>query len=433
MWRSLGAGAGLFLPFGCDSDPDGTDAGAMTPDVGPVVMTDAGPAPSDYRGLTKGPWVQLLSPGRARLRFETWIDEPVPVRIERAGGTDEPDPVRSTANVEYERDALFMEDKLPDYSGAYVLHDVFIEGLEVGEAVTWTVTPEVGEPVTGTFKASPAPDAAFSFGWLADTSLPFCNPNVELIESHSPDLVMHGGDVTYAANPFDTWNGVSRAFGPLMRRAPMHFTIGNHEFDLEHEVDQMYERLFGGQGDEGGTARFFAYTYGGIRFIHIDTESGYIPENDEGQLDWLDAELEAQRADPDIRFPIVMYHRPTYTFSKHAPGDTRLELRETLHQRFLEYDVPLTLCGHAHTYERFLVDNVNYIVDGTGGAILYDPNEERDPIERRRPEEIPLRLEAFMDWGCTMVDVANDGTLTVTRYESEGGTVQDQVVIDPPA
>jgi len=431
MWRSLGAGAGLLLPVGCDSDPMGTDAGAMTPDAGPPVMTDAGPSPADFRGVTKGPWVQLLSPGRARLRFETRIDEPVPVRIERAGGTDEPSADRSVAVIDYERDALMMEDRLPDYPGQHVLHDVVFEGLEPGEALSWTVTPEVGDAISGSFTAPVAPDAGFTFGWIADTSVPFCDPSIAALESAEPHLVLHGGDITYQANPYDTWNGLTRSFGPLFRRAPVHFTLGNHESDAEHEIDQMFDRLMGDQGDEGGSARFFAYTYGGVRFIHLDTETGSIVDDDDGQLAWLDAELDAQRGDPDILYPIVVFHRPTYTFSKHAPGN--LATRMALHERFLEYGVPLVFAGHAHCYERFLVDGVHYVTDGSGGAALYDPNEDRDEVAAMRPDEIALRQAVFREHGCTATEVAPDGGLTVTRYAADDASVQDMVVIAAPA
>ncbi|MBX3274325.1 MAG: metallophosphoesterase [Sandaracinaceae bacterium] len=423
--RSLGAGAGLFLPaqlLGCDGDPSPLDAGF---DAHVEPRPDAG-SPLDFRGLTKGPWVQLTSPGRAHLRFETYVDAAVPVRIGRASGDDAPEAAQRGFDVRYERDALGMAARLPDFAGRHVLHEVVLEDLAPGEQVEWTVTPAEGPPVSGSFLASPETGTPFSFAWLADTSVPFSDPSVELVARHAPDLVLHGGDITYAANPFDTWNAMMRGFSPITQQAAFMVTIGNHEFDMAHEVDHMYDRLFGGQGAPGASPRHFAYTFGGIRFIHLDSETSSLA-TDAAQLAWLDAELEAARADADVRFPVLAFHRPTYTFSRHAPGS--LAQREAVHTRCVEHGVPLVLAGHVHAYERFAVDGVTYLIDGGGGAVLYDPDEDLEDVRAARPEEIALRQAASRSHGTTIAQVDADGALTLTRYAAEDGAMQDRVVI----
>lgn len=428
--RSLGGGAALLLPagsLGCESGERAVDAGGRVDAFAP----DAGPPPVP-RGLSKGPWVQLLSPGRARLRFESRIEEPFAVRIERPAGDDAPEPTLRPMELTYQRDALMMERYFPDEPGLHVVQEVVLEDLAPGEELRWTVTPPEGEPATGGFRAPVAPDRGFRFGWLSDTSFPHALPGIGVLDAQEPDLVLHGGDITYQANPFDTWNGMANGMAPLFRRAPVHFCVGNHEFENQDEISVQFERLFAGQGDEGGDGRWFAYTYGGVRFVHVDTESGRLLEMADSQIAFLERELAAASADPDIHFPIVSFHRPTYTFSKHAPGDGGLEVRAYLHGLFLEHGVPLVLAGHAHAYERFLVDGVCYVVDGCGGAITYDPDEERDLIASQRPEEIALRQAVHRSHGVTTVDVGGDGGLSLTHYAAEDGAVVDTASIAAP-
>lgn len=422
--RSLVAGAGLLAPaaaLSCDdpADPDaGTRPDAFTPDTGP---------PPPFRGLSKGPYVQLLSPGRARLRFESRVDEPFGVVIERASGRVEPTPARSAMELSYERDALGMERYLPDEPGLHVVHEVVLEDLAPGEDVGWTVTPPEGEAAEGGFKASVAPGTPFTLGWVSDTSFPMAEDGIGVLAAQAPDVVLHGGDITYQANPFDTWNGMFRGMRPLMSRAATQLCVGNHEFENLDEISVQFDRLFAGQGDEGSMPRYFAFTYGAVRFLCIDTESGRLQEMEDTQIAWIDAELEAASADPDILFPILAFHRPTYTLSKHAPGDTAV--RDLLHARIVDHGVPLVLAGHAHAYERFVVDGVHYVIDGGGGAILYDPNEDRDAVEAMRPGEPDLRAAVNESHGVTVVDVAADGALSLRRLAAADGSVQDEATI----
>lgn len=423
--RSITLGAGILLP-GALGGCEGTESGP--PDAGHE-MVDGGPPPPPFRGISKGPYVQLLAPGSARLRFESRVDEPFAVRLERTAGATTPDATRAPMTLTYARDPLGRPDGLPDEAGLHVLHEVLLETLEPGEEVTWIVTPAEGDAVTGSFRAPVAPDTAFRLGWLADTMFPQADESVTTLAAQAPDLVLHGGDITYQANPFDTWNRMMHGMAPAFRTAPSHFCVGNHEFESDDEIVVQYERLFAGQGDAGGTSRYFALTYGCARILCIDTESGDLRTMDEPQIAWLDAELAAASADPDVRSIIVGFHRPTYTLSRHAPGDTGV--RDLLHSRFVAHGVRLVLMGHAHSYERFVVDGVNYVVDGGGGALLYDPEEERAEVEAARPGEPDLRVAVSMSHGVTVVDVAPDGALSLRRVAAAGGAVQDEVEIAP--
>jgi predicted phosphodiesterase len=421
----MGLGLGLVVPgtlLGCDGSSAPLDAGTRRD----AARRDAGPPPVP-RGITKGPYVQLLGAGAARVRFETRFDEPTPLVVERASGTTTPTLTRLPQTLSYARDLFGDPQYRPDQPGLHVVHEAVLEGLEPGEEVRWTAMPNEGEPVSGTFRAAVDASTGFRLGWISDTSFPVAEMGIGTLASKLPDLVIHGGDITYQANPFDTWNTMAHGMGPLFARAPVHFCVGNHEFEDQDEISVQYDRLFAGQGDAGGSPRYFAFTYGAVRFLCIDTESGELASMDEPQLAWLDAELAAVDADPSLRFAIAAFHRPTYTLSRHAPRDT--VVRELLHQRFVAHGVPLVLAGHVHAYERFAVDGIQYVIDGGGGAILYDPDQRRDEVEMLRPGESALRQHAERGLGVTTVDVAADGILTVRRWGAEDGAMQDEVVI----
>ena len=74
----------MFLPtslLGCDGEEAPLEDAGRGRDAS---FVDSGPPP-DFRGVSKGPFVQLLGPGRARLRFESRVEEPFAVRVGRAG------------------------------------------------------------------------------------------------------------------------------------------------------------------------------------------------------------------------------------------------------------------------------------------------------------------------------------------------------------
>ncbi|MBX3182824.1 MAG: metallophosphoesterase [Polyangiaceae bacterium] len=408
LTSSLGIGAGLLLPgvIGCSSDSE--PASPKPLDLGP------------RHPVQKGPYVQLVGGGRARLRLETSFDEPAHVLITRGGKQALFIPTRNAETLDYSRTGL--NTSVPDVPGLHVLHEIEIEDLEPGEVVNYTVPLEEGE-ITGSFKAPPASDAPVRIGWIADTMFPMAEEQVALLASHAPDVVLHGGDINYDPNPFDTWNGTMAGFAPLFRLAPMHFVLGNHEFESQDEITVQYERLFAGQGDTGSTARYFAFSYGMVRFICLDSESGKLAEVDPPQLDWLDAELASATLDPNIREVIVAFHRPTYTLSKHGVSD--ITVRSRLHQRFVDHGVRLVLAGHAHSFERFVVEGVTYIIDGGGGALLYDPDEDREKIEELRPGESALRVAVDRSYGITLIDVTAEGALKVLRQRKDGEVIDE--------
>lgn len=405
----------LALSAGCtggDTEPTSTD-------------TESGEAVA----LSKAVYVQLLGVGEARLRFETREEVALTVILTDPDGVETTfTPEQSASELTYEWNAIAEVDDIEgegDVPGLHVLHTVGLSGLTAG-TWQWTVRLGGGASVSGSFAADPGPGASVRIGWLADTMVANTDAPMATLASLAPDVVVHGGDLVYQSHPFDTWVETSRALAELTAMAPFANCVGNHEFEEMDEVEVMFDRLYQGQGDSG-SGRHFAFTYGPVRFIVYDTESaryGYDAEV-EGQDAWLEAELQRASADADIQVICVGMHRPMYTLSKYWV-DNPAE-RDARHALFVTYGVDLVFCGHMHGYEHFEVDGITYIVDGGGGAILYNPVEGQDEVAEARPEEVDLQVHWEKSYGCSLLEVGADGSWTLTRHNAEEGTVTETI------
>lgn len=415
-------------------------------------------APTDEEmaqgAIQKGPFVQFLDRTTARLRFETRIDETTEVRVKRHGKTTVQTPHRVAQDLEYRRDGL--TNPRPDRVGLHVLHTLTFEELTPSEQVSYTIIQNSGDPIHGTFVGPPPPNTGFRLGWVADTMYPFTSEVIGRLCEMAPDIVLHGGDIVYDTNPLDTWNEFFAVLQPVSLTAPIHFNVGNHEYESMNEIVVQYDRLFEGQGlgshiDASGTdtsidsygrpKRYHSFYYGGVHFICLDTESR-IPEDedyvdgelieekagglrelyaeDSEQLRWLDKELTQAQNNPDVNHIIVSFHRPMFTWSKYGMRGETITQRGLLHQRFLDAGVSVVMCGHAHCFEYFEVDGLPYIVDGGGGALLVDPDKDKDAVLEARPEEEDYRLYVAQTYGITTIDFTPDGSFTVRRFEDKG-------------
>jgi predicted phosphodiesterase len=384
--------------------------------VGAAVSVGCGPAAPTTPGspvrVTKGPWVHALDTSRVSLRFETREDLDVPVVLTMDGQEQVVVPRRETDALTWAWGLATSEIPV-DEPGDHTLHEVVIVGLRAGRTLQWRIEPEEGVVLEGFFRAPPLADAEVVVGWIADTMAPYSTDVAEMLAQVEPQLVIHGGDLQYLANPADTWNGLFSTLAPLHRMALFHAAYGNHESDTEVEPGEMFDRLFRGQGDR--TTRWHRVSFGPVAVIVLDSEDGALDLPD--QLNFLDTELDAALGEG--REPIVVFHRPTYTFSKHSPN---LSVRAAIHSRVVGR-CKLVLCGHVHGYEHFLVEGVHYVIDGGGGAFTYDLDEEKTLIEAERPDEIALRVMASRTYGGLWIR-AGAGGIEVERRSSDGEVVE---------
>ena len=362
--------------------------------------------------LTKGPWITLMGPGVVRLRFETLEDVAVPVVVHVDGERFDLETSTRTESVTwgwgFEGAPTTMDEP-----GEYTVHDVLVEGIPADATVDWEL--RTTDLPAGTARPNPSSSSPIRVVWLADTMFPTSQDTTALARAMAPDLLIHGGDFQYRSNPADTWTTLFELLEPLLRSAPFQVCIGNHEFDAPEEATELYDRLFSGQGNSD--ERWHAFTFGPLHVLMLDSESGALDDPEGPQVAWADTELAAAVADGLT--PILAFHRPTYSLSKHWRADT--SLRDAVHTLATRHGVQLVLAGHVHGYERFVVDDVQYVVDGGGGALTYDLEEGLAEVEAARPGESELRVTAERTYGCTEI-IVDSGTVTVTRTNIDGET-----------
>lgn len=327
-----------------------------------------------------------------------------------------------TDEVEFEWPDPIFEAPFPDVPGTYTRHEAAIPLGESGLPIPFRIVEQSGAAHEG---ACPPPPRGrpIRVAWVADTMTGIFESVAQRILEQEPDIVIHGGDIQYSANPFDTWLGFFENLRPVLAKAYFHVCIGNHEFDdYDNDVDEfesMYRRFFDNQTGPGTGVSHHELRLGQTSWLLLNSEQEF--ENVDGeQHRWMRERIDAANADPDVAQVIACYHRPMWTFGRSFP---RPEARANVHSVFVEKGVKVAFAGHEHSYQRFLVDGVNHIVDGGGGASGYDPDLRLPTYELSFPEEIPLRQTKSRTHGICVVDIAEDGSIEVFRITDTGQEV----------
>lgn len=200
-----------------------------------------------------------------------------------------------------------------------------------------------------------------------------------LLAASQPDFVLHTGDLVYlAANNLDPVHAYAekyyRPFEPVLRQAPIYPVVGNHEYDYDVDYRGSYAYYFafprfpGSSGVESGEPRqreWYAFSYGDIQFVLLNTQTFFGHLGREDQLAWLEQRL----SDPSFAYSIVVFHVPPFTSGLHTQDGAGVQSDWV--PLFQQYNVPLVLSGHDHNYERLEHQGTTYIVTGGGTSVLY--------------------------------------------------------------
>ena len=208
------------------------------------------------------------------------------------------------------------------------------------------------------------------------------------------------GDMSYAnANPhfWETWFNFSE---PLLRSVPVTVAFGNHEIESDSSTWEFgipYENYFRapnriqdaikphipieyrkqhpgvtfeshstfrGQYDYGNS--FFTYQHGCVQMIFLNSYT--FSDITSNQYNWLLSTLQSVERNV-TPWVVVVFHVPLYTtFSEHK-GESD-DMKETIEQLLVEYNVNLVINGHDHAYQRTYPVSYN-VIDPTGKSPVY--------------------------------------------------------------
>jgi predicted phosphodiesterase len=238
------------------------------------------------------------------------------------------------------------------------------------------------------------------------------------VRTHSPDVVIHGGDAVQAAlshhdqsalqrgdtavaeqraaevlaaqreafmyflSPFSTLQG-PQAGGPqgaalLYRPAPPLLLVrGNHDDDTR--LASYMGALSLSASAEAPTRRhkfYYATTVGDVRVIVLDSA-----DESAEQVSWLSTQLAmASRVSQPARrvnFIVAVVHVPPFieywdpvAWSKAGESHWPDHVRTAFVPLFAAGGVDVVLSGHSHLYQRGAAGNVTYVISGGGGGSL---------------------------------------------------------------
>lgn len=189
-----------------------------------------------------------------------------------------------------------------------------------------------------------------------------------LVQGWQPDFVITTGDNNYPRGGADT---IDQTIGQYYHQfiapykgqygngaAENRFfpSLGNHDWQAPNA--QPYLDYFTLPGNE----RYYDFTQGPVHFFAIDSDSNE-PDGVSStsiQANWLKAKLTASQSP----WNLVYFHHPPYSSGTH-------QSTEWMRWPFKAWGASAVLSGHDHTYERLLVDNLPYFVDGLGGGPIY--------------------------------------------------------------
>lgn len=353
------------------------------PDSGPIdgAGPDAGgPEPTD--APIKGPWVLRPTTTSVLVRWESVLaPDEVAVEYEPISG-GAPATATGTARETVVTLGFGVDSRLvpePDVPGTYFIDEVAIGGLEPATCYRYRVVGYEDE-AHGRFCTMHAPTdhtTPIELFVIGDTNPSIGNTAgvLEHGELDVAELTLHLGDIQYYSSVIESWQSWFGLMEPLLRAGALMPTIGNHEDELDGELEDYYVRLFGGASEDGDEHRYH-FESGGVHFFSLDSEGELGAGNE--QATWLEAELAEAEASDGYRFSILYCHRPPYSVGGSSGSRS---VRSALAPVVAAHTVPLVMSGHVHNYQRFDVDGVAYVVSGGGGGLLETVEPQPDQME----------------------------------------------------
>ncbi len=191
-----------------------------------------------------------------------------------------------------------------------------------------------------------------------------------LVKSWNPDFIVTAGDNNYPAGNASTidrnigqyyseyigsYQGTYGSGSGTNRFFP---SLGNHDWGTGSI--QAYLDYF----DLPNNERYYDLVQGPVHlfFLDSDTREPDGVTSDSIQAQWLHDQLAASTSPWNI---VVLHHAPFSSGKEHGSNDQ-------LQWPFTEWGADIVLSGHEHDYERLERNGLTYVVNGLGGASLYD-------------------------------------------------------------
>ncbi|HEX2964321.1 MAG TPA: metallophosphoesterase [Syntrophorhabdaceae bacterium] len=239
-----------------------------------------------------------------------------------------------------------------------------------------------------------------------------------LVQSWNPDFIITTGDNNYTYGEASTidpnigqyyHNFIAPYYGSYGAGAATNRffpSLGNH--DWETTGAQPYLDYFTLPGNE----RYYDFVWGPVHFFAVDSD----PHEPDGvtstsiQGNWLQNRLAASTAP----WKLVYMHHPPYSSGSHGNSPE-------MQWPYAAWGATAVLAGHDHDYERLLINNFPYFVNGLGGRSL----------RRFRSTLEPGSMAQYRDdYGAMLVEASSDRITFYFYSITGGGTLIDSYTIE---
>jgi hypothetical protein len=176
---------------------------------------------------------------------------------------------------------------------------------------------------------------------------------------------------------------------------------GNHEYGATY-----WQRYFPQPYQPGGL--YFSFDYGPMHVVMLDQYIAYGPGS--AQHNWLKADLAASTK----QWKVIVLHEPGWTAGGgHGNNTTAQTVIQPLAE---QYGVAIVFGGHNHYYSRAVVNGVQHLTIGTGGASLTTPDPSQPYV---------VKTSKSYGWGQYVI---NGNTLTATVYDNSGNIIETYTI-----
>ncbi|MEM7125382.1 MAG: metallophosphoesterase [Chloroflexota bacterium] len=239
----------------------------------------------------------------------------------------------------------------------------------------------------------------------------------DLVKSWSPEFIATVGDNNYPSGEaryldrnvgqfyhdfLFPYNGQYGSGSDTQRFFPV---LGNHDWDSVYCSGSACSGPYFDYFNIAQDQRYYTFRKGPVRFFMLDSDSRE-PDGISGlsnQAMWLRTQL----AQSDAVWNLVFLHHSPFSSGGHR-SDERVQWP------FRQWGTDVVFSGHNHVYERIIMDEMLYIVNGLGG-------KSRHHLRSDEPDWVQSSYNR--EYGAMLVDATNE-TITMQFINVDG------VVID---
>lgn len=276
-----------------------------------------------------------------------------------------------TCTIEWGTDTSYsMGSSQTTEHGTDHQHTYTLTGLSPGALFYYRVSAG-GDQYTGSFHAAPAADSnSLKFMAYGDTrTYPADHDSVaaamlsECIgEPEYQSLIICVGDLVTDGDLESEWD--TEFFDPsytniqgMLGCLPYQAAMGNHEGSGVLFVKYFPYPFV--------SNRYWSFDYGPAHFTVVDQYTSYSPGS--AQLDWIESDL-AATGKP---WKFIYLHEPGWSAGGHGNNTSVQNYIQPLCE---QYGVSILFAGHNHYYARAVVNGIQHVTTGGGGAPLRTPD-----------------------------------------------------------